>query len=72
MKEEIWKQMEKKKPIHKQFDSLTDLIELKINIWSVDTVIRVNMFAVQMSNCLEYLQSHKMGHFDIKPEKCST
>ena len=50
------------------FDSLTDLIELKINIWSVDTVIRVNMFAVQMSNCLEYLQSHKMGHFDIKPE----
>ena len=50
------------------YDSLTDLFKLKINIWSVDTVNRINAFAVQMCECLDYLQSHKMGHFDIKPE----
>ena len=50
------------------FDSLSDLLDLKINIWSVDTVNRFNLFATQMCKCLKYLQSHNMGHFDIKPE----
>ena len=50
------------------FDTLTDLVYLKNNIWSEDTENNINIFSVQMCKCLEYLQSHKMGHFDIKPE----
>ena len=50
------------------FDTLTNLIKLEVNIWIIDTYKRINKFVLQMCGVLKYLQSNKIGHFDIKPE----
>jgi len=50
------------------FDTLTHLIELKSNIWIIDTNIRIYKFFEQMCKTLEYLQLNGIIHLDIKPE----
>jgi serine/threonine protein kinase len=49
-------------------DTLSQLIDLEHNIWSVNTLNKLNDFVYNMCKCLEYLESNNMGHFDIKPE----
>jgi len=50
------------------FDTLTHLIDIKSNIWIIDTTIRIYKFFKQMCETLEYLQLNGIIHLDIKPE----
>jgi serine/threonine protein kinase len=50
------------------FDSLTQLLQIENNIWIIDTHNRLNEFMKHMCEALEYLKTHNMCHFDIKPE----
>jgi serine/threonine protein kinase len=50
------------------FDTLTNLLNGESNIWMPDFKNRINEFIFQMCDALNYLERHKMCHFDIKPE----
>ena len=50
------------------FDTLTNLLNGEQNIWMIDSKNRINKFIYHMCEALQYLEKHKMGHFDIKPE----
>ena len=50
------------------FDTLTNLINFKNNIWSINTLNKLNKFITHMLEALLYLKKNGLCHFDIKPE----
>ena len=50
------------------FDTISDIIENKSNIWSNNSTLHLYEFINHMCEALYYLEQHKICHFDIKPE----
>ena len=50
------------------FESITEIIHNSSNIWSENSTKHLYEFITHMCKALEYLERHKICHFDIKPE----